>query len=130
MADVLSIHLPLNKQTKDIVRLEHLKKMKPSAYLVNVARGGIVNEQDLYTALKEGIIAGAALDVLADEHPDLTREPLATLDNVILSPHIGYYSEGSELALQIGAIDQCILGLKTGQPKYFVNRAQLEKVSW
>ena len=127
IADVLSIHLPLMKETKDTVTLKEMKLMKPSSYIVNVARGGLVNEKDLYEALKDGIIAGAALDVLENEHPDLSTEPLAQLDNVLLSPHIGYYSDGSELALQKGAVEQAILALKTGRPKYFVNEKQLKK---
>ncbi|MGE4484541.1 MAG: C-terminal binding protein [Oscillospiraceae bacterium] len=127
IADVLSVHLPLTKETKDTVTMKQMKMMKSSAYIINVARGGLVNEKDLYIALKDKIIAGAALDVLEDEHPDLSKEPLAQLDNILLSPHIGYYSEGSELALQRGAIEQAILALKTGKPKYFVNEKELKK---
>ena len=66
-SDVLSIHAPLNSQTENLIDLQALKKMKPTSVLINVARGPIVNQEDLYTALTQNMIAGAGLDVLKQE---------------------------------------------------------------
>lgn len=87
-ADVITLHVPLTDKTKDMINLSSLKTMKPGARIVNVARGGIINEADLATALKEGIIAGAALDVFANE-PLEADSPLRGLANCILTPHLG-----------------------------------------
>ena len=66
-ADVITFHLPLTKQTKNMVRKEHLKMMKPDAVLINTARGGIINEDDLYDVMKEGHLSGASIDVFVQE---------------------------------------------------------------
>ncbi|WLR53172.1 phosphoglycerate dehydrogenase [Bacillus tianshenii] len=84
-SDILCIHLPLNKETKHLINEERLTKMKSSAYIINTARGGIIDEQALYEALKERVIAGAALDVFEAE--PLKDSPLLELDNIILTPH-------------------------------------------
>ena len=88
-SDVVSLHLRLSERTRGLVTAEHLSLMKPTAYLVNTARGPLVNEAALVTALREGRIAGAALDVF-DVEPLPRGHPLLALDNVILSPHMGY----------------------------------------
>lgn len=87
-SDFVSLHCPSTKLTKDFINMDALKKMKPSAFLINAARGAIVNEADLSEACKNGIIAGAGLDVMKEEpvNPD---SPLLKLDNVVVSPHIG-----------------------------------------
>lgn len=87
-ADILSLHLPLLPETRGMIGLKELQLMKPSAVLINVARGGIVKEDELYHALKEGIIAGAGIDAWEFEPTD-PGNPLLTLDNVIASPHLG-----------------------------------------
>ena len=91
-SDFLSIHAPLNKYTENLMTLDAFKKMKKSAILINVARGPIVNEQDLYTALTEGEIAGAALDVLAKEPMDPANPLLKIQDSnkLIITPHIAW----------------------------------------
>ncbi|HEX2029321.1 MAG TPA: phosphoglycerate dehydrogenase [Nitriliruptorales bacterium] len=86
-ADILTIHLPKTAETVGLFDAERLRRMKPSARLVNVARGGIVDEQALYEALRDGVIAAAALDVFADE--PTTASPLFELDNVVVTPHLG-----------------------------------------
>ena len=86
-ADVVTIHLPRNADTIGLVNRDRLALMKPSARLVNVARGGIVVEADLAEALRTGVIAGAALDVF-DAEPT-TASPLFALDNVVVTPHLG-----------------------------------------
>lgn len=87
VADVLTVHLPKTPETVGIVGEEELRGMKPTARVVNTARGGIVDENALYRALSEGWIAGAALDVFAAE--PATDSPLFTLDNVVVTPHLG-----------------------------------------
>jgi len=86
-ADFVTINTPLTKETHHLVDEKRLRSMKKTAYIVNNARGPIVEEKALYKALKEGWIAGAALDVFEQE-PTLTNNPLLKLDNVVLAPHI------------------------------------------
>jgi D-3-phosphoglycerate dehydrogenase / 2-oxoglutarate reductase len=88
-ADIMTIHTPLLPDTRNMISLPQFKMMKPSAYLVNVARGGIVNEDDLYTALKEKIIAGAAFDVWCNEPLSDDEKKLLELDNLVTTPHLG-----------------------------------------
>ena len=84
-ADVITLHLPLTKQTKNMVRKEHLKMMKPDAILINCARGGLVDEKALTIALKNGHLFGAGLDTFSTEPP--INNSLLLLDNIVLSPH-------------------------------------------
>ena len=86
--DFLSLHLPLNDETRNMISAPQLASMKAGAYVINAARGGIVNEKDLYEALVSGHIAGAAMDV-SEVEPMAKENPLRTLDNVIIYPHIG-----------------------------------------
>lgn len=87
-SDVISVHVPYTKQTHQLVDMKFLKKMKKSAYLVNTARGKILKENDLVSALKKKIISGAALDVF-DFEPIGKNHPLTKIQNVVLAPHIG-----------------------------------------
>ena len=88
-ADVISIHLKLSEQSKNLLSEERLRLMKKSAYLINTARGAIIDEQALVRALEEGAIAGAALDVFVEE-PIRGNHPLLKLANVVLTPHLGW----------------------------------------
>lgn len=87
LADILTVHLPKTPETLGIVGEAELRSMKPSARVVNTARGGIVDEEALYRACAEGWIAGAALDVFSTE--PMTASPLFQLDNVVVTPHLG-----------------------------------------
>ena len=87
-SDYVSLHAPNTPVTHDMVNMARLKTMKPTAFLINTARGGLVVEEDLYEACKNGIIAGAGLDAIRQEPVDPSN-PLLTLDNVIIYPHIG-----------------------------------------
>jgi D-3-phosphoglycerate dehydrogenase len=86
-SDFVTIHMPKTPETTGMISAPQLKLMKPTAYVVNVARGGLIDETDLYTALVEGTIAGAGLDVFVNEPP--TGSPLLGLDNLISTPHLG-----------------------------------------
>lgn len=123
-ADVLSVHLPLNPATTKIISYEKLKLMKPTAIFLNTARGGLVDEEGLIKALQEGVIGGAGLDVLADEFPSMDN-PLFQMDNVIVTPHIAYYSEGSDVDLRNYACDQVIQALEQGEPQFILNKKEL-----
>lgn len=88
-SDFITLHCPLTKETLHLIDKEKLERMKPSAFLINTARGAIINETDLIEALKSGKIAGAALDVLETEPPRPENE-LFRMDQVLLTPHIGW----------------------------------------
>jgi glycerate dehydrogenase len=88
-SDVVSLHCPLTPETKEMVNAERLARMKPTAFLINTARGGLVNESDLAAALDAGRIAGAGLDVLSVEPPPASN-PLLTSKNCIITPHIAW----------------------------------------
>ena len=98
-ADYISLHLPKTKESADMIGAEQFAKMKNGVRIVNCARGGIVNEDALYEALTSGKVAGAALDVFAEEPP--TNWKLLKLDNVIGSPHIG--ASTKEAQARVGA---------------------------
>lgn len=91
-ADIISIHVPLTDGTRDLIAKDELARMKEGAYIVNTARGGIVNEQDLADAVKSGHIAGAAADVATSE-PINADNPLLGVENIIVTPHMGMYSK-------------------------------------
>ena len=95
-ADFITVHMPLTKKTENMISLAEMKLMKPTVRLINCARGGIINENDLAVALREKIIAGAAIDVFTSE--PLENSPLQTLPNIILTPHLG----ASTIEAQIG----------------------------
>ncbi|MDR2947507.1 MAG: C-terminal binding protein [Candidatus Adiutrix sp.] len=94
ISDVLSLHIPLMESTQHMMNEEKLKLMKPSAYLVNTARGGLIDGAALYKALKEGWIKGAGLDVMEEEPPSFD-DPLFTLKNVIITPHSAWRSDAA-----------------------------------
>ena len=87
-SDFITLHMPLNKNTENLFNFERFKKMKSTASIINVARGGIINESDLAIALNEGVINGAAIDVFHTE-PISKNNPLLKSKNILLSPHLG-----------------------------------------
>ncbi len=125
-ADFVSIHCPLTKETRGLIGASELGLMKPDAYLINTARGGIVDEDALYSALAEGRIAGAALDCFASE-PVLTPHRFGTLENVLLAPHSIAWTD--ELFRDIGrAVCGGMLDLSLGKvPNGCVNPAVFDK---
>jgi glycerate dehydrogenase len=88
-SDFVTVHCPLTEKTKHLIDESKLQLMKPNAFIINTSRGAIIKEQDLIEALKDEVIAGAALDVQEIEPPELTN-PLYSMENVILTPHIGW----------------------------------------
>ena len=105
-ADVLSIHAPLNDETRNMIGREEFASMKPSAILINCARGGVVDERALAQALREGMIAGAGVDVLSAEPPREDNPLLATdVPNLILTPHVAWAGRQAQQALADQLID-------------------------
>ncbi len=90
ICDVVSVHVPLTKQTKDLINAENITKMKSTSLLINTARGPVVNAKALADALKNNIIAGAGVDVFDNEPPIAMDNPLLNAPNVVLTPHIGF----------------------------------------
>ena len=118
-SDVVTLHLPLTPETQHYISTTELKLMKPTAILVNVSRGPVVEEQALVKALKEGWIAGAGLDVYEREPkpaPGLTR-----LKNVVLVPHIGSASRETRLRMAMMAAENCVAGLLGRRPPNLLN---------
>lgn len=124
-SDYVSIHSPLTHETNGLLSSTQLQAMKPTAYLINTARGEIVDEEALYQALVERRIAGAALDVLVKE-PPAADSPLLALDNVIITAHSAYYSEASLLALRRGAATAVAQVLRGEWPANIVNPEVVE----
>lgn len=123
-ADYLSIHAPLTGETRGMIGERELRLMKPAAYLINTARGAIVDEVALVRALQEGWIAGAALDVLPAEPPD-SSNPLLALDNVIVTPHVAFASASSIEDLRARAAEHVVQVLRGEVPANLVNPAVL-----
>ncbi len=120
-SDYVSIHTPLTAETRGLIGESELRLMKKEAYLINTSRGGVIDEEALYTALKEKWIAGAALDVLSDEK-SAHHNPLLRLDNVILTPHVGFYSEESMEELRRKAVGEVVSVLSGRVPRYLINK--------
>jgi len=112
-SDILTIHTPLNPQTNNLITANELSKMKSSAILINAARGGVVNEEDLYTALSQKTIRAAGVDVFTKE-PALADNKLFSLKNIIITPHTGWTSQEARKLLVEGIVNN-IKAYKTGK---------------
>lgn len=119
-SDLITIHTPLNDKTRNLVNREAFQKMKKGVYLINCARGGIVNESDLVWAVKEGIVGGAALDVFEQEPPPVDH-PLLKLDQVIYTPHLGAATTEAQENVALEAAEQIVDFFTTGTIKNAVN---------
>ncbi len=115
-SDFVTIHCPLNRETRSMIGRKELALMKPSAFLINAARGGIIDEEALGAVLRERKIAGAALDVVADE-PPAQNHPLIQLDNVLWTPHIGAVTLEASQRGEWGAAEEVIRVLESKRPK-------------
>jgi D-3-phosphoglycerate dehydrogenase len=125
-SDFVSIHTPLNDETKDIVNAETLGLMKPTAYLINTARGPLVDVDALAEALQNKKIAGAAIDVYGLEPPPPSF-PLLGMDNVILTPHMAWASEEAGQEIRERIVEDILLHARGKPPLYVVNKEVLEK---
>jgi len=118
---VVSLHCPSLPETYHIINAEMLSLMPRGSYLINVARGALIDEAALLDALHSGHLAGAALDVF-DPEPPMTNHPLFTLSNTICTPHIGSYTLTSVLRMQVMACEQIVSALRGEHPTNLVNR--------
>jgi D-3-phosphoglycerate dehydrogenase len=118
-ADYISVHVPINEQTLNMIGAEQIKMMKPTVRLVNCARGGIINEDALYDALAEGAIAGAALDVYSKEPPENTR--FAELENCLVTPHLGASTEEAQIDVAVEAAQILVDAIKGGAVRNALN---------
>ena len=124
-SDIISIHVPVTEETRGMFHLQKFKSMKKSTMIINTARGSIINTNDLIFALKEGIIAGAGLDVYEDE-PLTPDHPLLQMDNVILSPHIAWYSEEGGWDIRYMIMGDVKAFLEGRPPQFVVNPEVLD----
>jgi D-3-phosphoglycerate dehydrogenase len=118
-SDYVSVHTPLTPETKHLFNRDTFARMKRGAYIVNTARGPIIDEAALAEALDSGQIAGAALDVMTQEPPPAS--PLFGRDNVIITPHTSFYSEESLVELQVKAAQEVVAVLSGKSPRNPVN---------
>jgi D-3-phosphoglycerate dehydrogenase len=123
-ADVVSLHCPLTAETANLVDASRLGSMKRTAYLVNVSRGGLVDTGALAAALRDGTIAGAALDVLPVEPPDPT-DPILSAPNLTLTNHIAWYSETALVVLRRLLAERCSAYLNGDPVPTIVNAREL-----
>lgn len=124
-SDIITIHVPLTHETHHMFKFQEFCQMKNTAYLINTARGGIVDSGALEKALKTGEITGAGIDVLEAEPPYID-EPLLYMNNVVITPHAAFMSEESIHELQINAA-KCVVQVLTGQlPETVINPTVLE----
>jgi D-3-phosphoglycerate dehydrogenase len=126
-SDFISLHTPLTQETRNIIAYEEFKKMKPTCYFINAARGGCVDQDALIRALHEGLIAGAGIDVTVDE-PIVPNSSLLKMSNVILTGHSAWYSTSSDSELFFKPMTQVVMALKGEWPIYALN-AEVQK-SW
>jgi D-3-phosphoglycerate dehydrogenase len=111
-ADLISVHVPLTKLTKNMIRYEHLKAMKSDAIVINASRGGIINEADLARTLNEGHLSGAAVDAFEQEP---YNGPLCEIENCLLTAHMGSMSVDCRNRMEIEATEEAVRFVK-GEP--------------
>ncbi len=123
-SDFVSLHVPLTDETYHMIGDKEFKKMKPNALIINTCRGKVIDENSLYNAIKNNIIAGGGVDVMEKEPPEKDN-PLLHLENLIVTPHVAWYSENSVERLKNQGMDEVIRVLTGKRPWYIVNPAVL-----
>jgi len=118
-ADYITVHTPLTKETKDLISTKEFGIMRKGVRLINCARGGIINEEALAKAVKDGIVAGAAIDVFTKEPP--FENPLIELDQVIMTPHLGASTEEAQINVAVTVAEQIVNVLKGLPVKNAIN---------
>ena len=124
-SDFVTLHSPLNEETRGLIGARELDMMKSEAFLINCARGPLIDEGALYDALTGGGIAGAGLDVMEDNHPP-SDHPLLGLDKIIITPHVAFFSQEATLELEQRAAREVAYVLTGRMPDNLVNPAVLE----
>ena len=119
-SDFVTIHTPLNEDTRGLVGAQAFAQMKPNAFVINCARGPIIDEAALYDALRDGRIAGAGLDVMEQGHPPADH-PLFGLSNVLVTPHVAFLSQQSVLELEVRTAQATADVLSGRMPEFLVN---------
>src|SRR5207247_6102415 len=119
-SDFIPVHVPLTSETQGLINREAFAKMKPGVRIINCARGGIVDEKDLADAIREGKVAGAALDVYVDEPPP-AGHPLVKMDQVVTNPHLGAPADSEETNVATAVAEQMVDFLAKGVVRYAVN---------
>lgn len=125
--DIVTLHVPLTPGTRGLIGVRELALMRPGAILVNTARGGVVDEAALLEALRQGHLAGAGIDVFAEEPP--VGSPLLELPNVVVTPHIAGISVNSQQAMLVTAVDAVLAVLCGEVPPGLVNPGALREMS-
>jgi D-3-phosphoglycerate dehydrogenase len=128
-ADYISLHVPLTDATRGMINATTLRLMKPTAFLINTSRGPVIDEMALVEAVREGVIAGAALDVLSKEPGDPSH-PLFGLENVIITPHAAFYSETAIEELQHKAVGRVVQALRGERPDNIINPEVIERENY
>jgi D-3-phosphoglycerate dehydrogenase len=123
-SDYITVHTPMTQETRGFINADAFKKMKKGVFIVNCARGGIVDEAALYDAIQSGIVAGAALDVFAVEPPK--GNPLLTLDQIVATPHLGASTDEAQENVTIAVADQVIDYLVRGTIRNAVNAPNMD----
>jgi D-3-phosphoglycerate dehydrogenase len=127
-SDFVTLHSPLTAETTDLIGRSELEMMKAEAFLINAARGPLIDEAALYDALTSGAIAGAGLDVMVDAAPTQDH-PLLKLDNVLVTPHTAFFSQEAVLELEQRAAGEVVSVLQGRMPDNLVNPAVLSHAS-
>ena len=125
-SDYVTVHTPLNDETRGLIGAAAFQRMKPSAYIINCARGPIIDEPALIDALRTGQIAGAGLDVMESSAPPADH-PLFSMDNVIVTPHVAFLSQQSVLELEVRTAQATVDVLQGRMPEFLVNPAALPR---
>ena len=123
-SDYVTVHTPLNDETRGLIGATAFGLMKPTAYIINCARGPIIDEPALIDALRDGQIAGAGLDVMESSAPPADH-PLFSMDNVIVTPHVAFLSQQSVLELEVRTAQATVDVLQGRMPEFLVNPAVL-----
>ena len=123
-SDIITVHAPKSEKTQNMIRAEHFKRMKPTCRVINCARGGIVNEQDLAEALRNKTIAGAALDVYTSE--PFENNPFLGIDNIVMTPHLAASTDEAQINVGIDVARQMVDYLTMGSIVNAVNVPSLD----
>ena len=127
-SDFVTLHSPLIPETRNMIGAAELRLMKPTAFLVNCARGPLIDEDALHEALRDSRIGGAGLDVLVEAHP-APDHPLLRMENVIITPHVAFFSEEAVLELEERAAGEVAAVLQGRMPDNLVNKEVLDHPS-